>query len=201
MRTTKPISTISFNSVEHLKMTLENLTKARKISFWAFIPHKPEDDEAGKKHHAHVYIEPSVLLQTDDIKEAFKEYDPEKPDKPKGCLTFLTSKFADWYLYSIHDRRYLASKGQSRKFHYKHEDFVSSDPDDLLFKVRSIDLLSLSRYADMLDAIENGLLWEEYFMRGTVPLNLVAQTKLAWDALMQASTHRNGRQNHPMEED
>lgn len=119
MRTTKPIATISFNSPAFLKLKLEELTKAGKISFWAFIPHKPEDDEAGTKEHNHLYAEPSKMMQTDDLKAELLEFDPEHPDKPKGCLPFRTSKFADWYLYGLHDKRYLASKDS-------HGDFIIS---------------------------------------------------------------------------
>ena len=196
MRTTKPISTISFNSPAFLKLKLEELTKAGKISFWAFIPHKPEDDEAGTKDHNHLYVEPSKMMQTDDLKAELMEYDPEHPTKPKGCLPFRTSKFSDWYLYSLHDKRYLASKGQSRRFHYKHEEMISGDPDNLLALARSIDLLSLSPYADMQDAIKNGVTWNEYFARGYVPLPQIKGFMLAWESLGGSGTNRAGRPGH-----
>lgn len=201
MRTTKPISTISFNSSEYLKTILDELTKSKVVSFWTFIKHLPEDDENGKKEHIHLYIEPSKMLQTDDIKEKFKEFDPNNPTKPKGCISFCSSKFADWYLYALHDKRYLASKGQSRKYHYSHTDLCASDDDDLLFKSRSIDLLALSPYADMMDAIDNGISWNEYFSRGTVPIPLLNQFAKAWEWLSSSSTYRNNRPNHPMDID
>ena len=69
VRTTKPIATISFNSPDFLRTKLEELRDAGRISFWAFIEHKPEDDEGGKKSHCHLYIEPSKMLQTDDLKD------------------------------------------------------------------------------------------------------------------------------------
>lgn len=196
MRTTKPISTISFNSPDYLKHKLNELLKAGRLSFWAFIPHKPEDDEAGKKEHCHVYVEPSKMLQTDDLRAELKEYDPEHPDKPKGCLKWQSSKFDHWYIYGLHDKRYLASKGQSRKFHYSHDDFVASDDDDLLALSRSIDLMGLSPYADMLDAIEHGITWEEYFSRGTVPLPQLTQFSQAFMLLQTTATNRNGRVTH-----
>ena len=68
MRTTKPIATISFNTPEYLKLKLDELTKAKKIAFWAYIVHQPEDDEAGNKVHMHVYIEPSAMVQTEDLR-------------------------------------------------------------------------------------------------------------------------------------
>lgn len=201
MRTTKPISTISFNTPAYLELKLNELLKAGRISFWVFIPHKGEDDEAGKKDHCHVYIEPAKMLQSDDIKAELKEFDPLNPSKPLGCISFKPSKFDHWYLYGLHDKRYLAMKGQSRSFHYVHDDMVSSDPDDLLFKARSIDLVSLSPYADMEQAQLNGLTWAEYFARGTVPIQQVALFERAWYLLIQNRVDRAGRKNHPMDID
>lgn len=198
MRTTKPISTISFNTPAFLKLKLNELLKAGRLSFWAFIVHKPEDDEGGKKEHCHVYVEPSKMLQTDDIKAELKEFDPEHPDKPRGCISFNSSKFDPWYLYALHDKRYLASKGQSRRFHYEHDNIVTSDSDDLTFKARSIDMISLSPYADMEDAQNHGVTWSEYFSRGGVPILQVALFERAWNLLMQVRTERADREGHPM---
>lgn len=201
MKTTKPIATISFNTPAFLELKLNELLRAGRISFWAFVPHKPEDDEAGKKEHSHLYVEPSKMMQTDDLKAELKEYDPEHPDKPRGCLTFKSSKFDPWYLYGLHDKRYLASKSQSRRFHYQYDDFITCDPDELLCKVRSIDLVSLSPYADMEEAQRQGFTWAEYFSRGTVPLPQVALFERAWNLLLQVKTERADRQGHPMDID
>lgn len=197
MRTTKPISTISFNTPEYLAIKLDELLDARIISFWAFIPHKPEDDEAGKKPHSHVYVVPSKLLQTDDIRAELREYDPSNPDKPRGCLMWINSKnFGDWYLYGLHDKRYLATKGESRRYHYTHDEMITSDPDELLRLARTIDLLSLSPYEDILDAQAQGLTWQQYFKRGTVPLPQIALMERAWYLLLEDGTDRNGRPGH-----
>lgn len=198
MRTTKPIATIAFNTSDYLKLKLDELLNAGRLSFWAFIVHKPEDDEAGKKVHSHVYVEPAKMLQTDELRAELKEFDPEHPDKPRGCLVWNSSKFDHWYLYALHDKRYLASKGQSRRFHYEHGDIITSDDDDLLFKARSIDMVSLSPYADMEDAQRNGFTWAEYFARGTVPLPQVALFERAWNLLLQVRTDRADRVGHPM---
>lgn len=197
MRTTKPIATISFNTPAYLQLKLNELLKAGRLSFWAFIQHKPEDDEGTNKYHCHVYVEPSKMLQTDDLRSALKEYDPEHLDKPLGCLVWRSSKFDDWYLYGLHNSRYLAMKNQSRRFHYRHSDFVTSDDDELLCLARSIDLLSISPYADMEDAMESGLTWEEYFARGTVPIPLIRSFHQAWFTLAARVTDRGSRTGHP----
>lgn len=196
MRTAKSISTISFNTPDFLKLKLRELTSAGRISFWSFIVHNAEDDEGGKKEHIHLFIEPSKMLQTDDLKQDFAEFDFDKPDKPKTCISFVSSKFNHWYLYSLHDRRYLASKGQSRKFHYVIDDFVSSSYDELLYRVRSIDLLSLSPYADIEDAIDHGLTFQEYFARGTIPIQQIKLYEIAWNLMQSDLLNRNGRKGH-----
>lgn len=197
MRTTKPISTISYNSPAFLEQKLNELLKAKRISFWAFIPHHGEDDEAGKKDHIHVHLVPSKMLQTDDLKDELKEFDPTHPTKPLGCMTFVSSKWDDWYLYGLHDRRYLAMKGQTRRHTYKHESFRTSDEDELLCKARQIDMIALSPYADMEDAIDNGITWSEYFRRGTIPITQLHAWQTAWELLAGPQrTFRAGRESH-----
>ena len=194
MRTTKPISTISFNTETYLKGKLDELVKAKKISAYHFIEHLPEEDE--KKSHFHVWMLPSKMIQTDDIREEFKEYDPSNPSKPLGCLPFESSNFDNWYLYSLHDERYLSSKGQSRKYHYRRDLVVSSDDDFLDEQIKKIDLLKLSPYQDMIDAQESGLSWQEYFRRGTVPLAQINQFQTAWFTLQNVNVYRGNYSPH-----
>lgn len=198
MRTSKPIATISFNTPSFLEQKLSELTKAGRLSFWAFIAHEPEDDEAGNKPHCHLYIEPSKMIQTDELRGEFKEFDPTNP-KPLGCISFRSSKFDDWYMYGLHDEKYLAAKGQSRRYHYRHDDFHASDEDDLLFKSRCIDLTALTPYADMQEAQRQGLSWAEYFMRGRIPIQQIAHFSRAWDMLIAAHTFRGDYIPHPDE--
>lgn len=196
MRTTRPISTISYNSPEFLATKLDELVSAKKLSFWAFIPHEPEDDEAGNKPHIHLYVVPSKMLLTDDLKDDLKEVDFTNLAKPRGCIPFRFSKFADWYLYGIHDRAYLASKGQSRKYHYHYDDVRASDDDALRFEVKTIDLLEVSPYQSMIEAQSQGITFNEYFARGTVPLPQCALFEKAWYLLLNQSTERNGGTTH-----
>lgn len=196
VRTTKAISSISFNSKGYLDLKLKEMTRSGIISFWAYIEHLSEDDEGGKKNHIHLFIEPSKIVQTEDIRNEFKEFDATMPDKPRGCLVFTSSKFEHWYMYVKHDKAYLTSKGQSRKFHYQHEDIFSSDFDDLLFKAKSINFLSLSPYADMLEAQGMGLTFCQYFRRGTIPIQQVKLFQASWELLLSDVTDRNDRTNH-----
>lgn len=199
MRTRKPVSSISYNSLSYLTLKLDELIDSKKISFYCFIYHKPEDDEAGKKYHFHLYIEPAVQIQTEELRDHLIEFDPSNPDKPLGCLLFRSSKFDDWCLYALHDKQYLASKGQSRHFHYLYEDLISSNDDDLLFMFRSIDRVSLSPYASMQEAQSQGLTFQEYFRRGTIPLPQITLYERAWYLLRKDSLDRNGRFSHDLD--
>lgn len=196
MRTTKPITTISFNTPEFLELKLNELVKNKVLSFWAFIRHNPEEDEGGKKHHQHVYVVPSKMLQTDDLRDELKEFDPHNLKKPLGCLLWNTSKFDEWYLYALHDKRYLASKGQARKFEYLPEDFKTSDSDDLFALSSGINRLHLTVYDEMLGAQKDGLTFEQFFQRGTTPIQLIRQYQVAWELLLTPQTFRNGRSTH-----
>lgn len=182
MNTSKPISTISFNSREFLQNRLSDLVHSGKLSFWAAVEHFGEDDEAGKKNHFHVYAEPSKRLQTDVLRACLIEPVPDT-DKPLAALPWRSSKFCDWFLYSSHNKQYLTSKGLERKYHYDFDSFFSSDADYLLCLTREINRLDVSPYADMLSAVQNGVSWSEFFARGTVPVQLVRQYKIAFDIL------------------
>lgn len=196
MRTTKPISTISYNSPEYLAQQLEVLWHSKIISFWAFVKHLPEKDE--RKEHIHLYVEPAKMVQTEDFREIFNEFDPKHPDKPLTCLRWDSSKFPDWYLYAKHDKAYLAMKGQTRKYHYRDRDFITSDVDAFLNLVREINMLSISPYMAMLEAIKQGLTWSEFFSRGSIPILQVSCYEHAWDLLAREinNTYRNGKSTH-----
>ena len=45
MKTTKPISSISWNSRNYLVDRLEELRKAHLIAFWVLVKHTAEEDE------------------------------------------------------------------------------------------------------------------------------------------------------------
>ena len=115
MRTRKPISNISYNTIPFLKAKLEYLESKGKIENWFFIKHKAEleeDIQANKKDHIHLYIKPAVFLQTMELTEEFKEVDPEK-EKPLGVLKEwqICNSFGDLWLYFIHNPLYLQHKG------------------------------------------------------------------------------------------
>ena len=183
-------------------MKLNELKASKIISFWAFIPHKPEDDEAGNKPHKHLYIEPAKRILTDDLRDKLIELDINHPtQKPLKCLNFRSSKFDDWFLYALHDSAYLASKGQSRKYHYTFSDFYSSDEDELIFLAKSIDQNALNVYKRMEDAISKGLTFVEFAKLVTVPVQQIYSWQHTYELIAQNRTNRNDRDTHTPSED
>lgn len=202
MKTSKPISTISYNSEQFLKGTLDSLTASHVIEFYAYIYHKPEDDEAGDKIHAHVYLQLAKMCQTEKIRDLFKELDPQKPDKPLGVLPFRKcNSWDDWYLYILHDPEYLLYKGQARRYHYEHEDISTSDADELLCKARQVDLLTGSPYKRIVAAVKAGLTWDDFFRQGVVPVQQISQWEKAFYTVAENRTYRNGRPGHTPKEE
>lgn len=138
MNTAKPFSNISYNTDAFMEQTLHRLIKAKVISFACWIRHQPDEDD--KKSHIHVYFEPSKRLQTDDLKDEFMELDPDN-EKPLGVTAkFYSSKWDDWYLYGLHDKKYLVKKHLTRNVHYVKADMHPTDSDAFEYMVQHIDL-------------------------------------------------------------
>lgn len=196
MKTSKPFSTISYNSSEFLQVKLNSLIIRRKIAFYGFIEHLPEEDE--KKAHKHLYIVPNGQINTDEILDYLLELDPKNPDKPLSCIPFHSSKFADWYLYAIHDKDYLASKGQSRKYSYRKEELIVSDSDFLNEEIHCMDLSKLSKVKALRNAAESGVPFEQMLITGQVPVQQVYAYKQTYDMILNylERTKRNGRESH-----
>ena len=196
MKTSKPFSTISYNSADFLQIKLNDLIKRRKIAFYGFIEHLPEEDE--KKAHKHLYIVPNGQINTDEIIDYLLELDPKNPEKPLGCIPFHSSKFTDWYLYSVHDKDYLASKGQSRKYSYQKDEVKVSDSDYFNEEIHRMDLSKLSKIKVLREAVENNIPFEHMLMTGQIPVQQVYAFKQTYDMIHNfvARTQRNGRETH-----
>lgn len=131
MATSKPISSISYNSEEFLRVKLESWLKAHIIQTYMYIKHVGED---GDKNHIHFRIEPNKKLDPMDLQEDLKEYTKDNK-KPLGCRPFRPSKEEDWFLYAVHDKEYLRIKygggEKGEKLPYKWQDIVTPDNYDL----------------------------------------------------------------------
>ena len=187
MKTSKPIGSISYNSDVFLLQTLERLVSAHVLSFYMAVCHMAEDDEAGKKDHWHIYLEPSKSLQTDDLKLEFTEPDPDPSKPPLGILPLRSSKVSDWLLYALHDRDYCVAKHLTKKYVYTLDDVKSNDLNEVHRLFYMIDRTALTPWSAMKDAQKSGVDWIEFCTSGHVPVPQIHSYHEAWSALKSMS--------------
>lgn len=106
MATSKPTSTISYNTEAFLKEHLDDWVKSHLIQAYMYICHVGED---GDKDHIHLRIEPNKALDVMNLTDALKEY-VQGEEKPRGVRPWRPSKEEDWFLYVVHDPEYMRMK-------------------------------------------------------------------------------------------
>lgn len=138
MKTSKPFSTVSYNTDDFLKSKLNELLNNRKIEYWCYVCHAGELDDNGEreKEHKHVLIIPNGRIDTMELSQTMLELDPTNIKKPLKCMDFRSSKEDEWFLYASHDPDYLRSKMLVREYVYDRQDFISSDDDETDIKWR-----------------------------------------------------------------
>ena len=195
MRTTKPFSTISYNTDLFLVEKLNELIKKRVLKFWAYIEHLPEEDE--KKKHKHLFMFPNGQIDTDQLDCFFRELDIEDITKPPlGIKMIKSSKWDDWYLYAIHDSAYLATKGQSRKHYYTNDDVVVSDDDDFAELVHTIDRSKYAKTLDFVEKVKSGTNFYDMVQSGQIPVPMFNQFLSMYTLIKNGETERNGKTTH-----
>lgn len=195
MKTSKPFSTISYNSIDFLSIKLQELTQRRVINFYSFVYHFKEEDE--RKDHIHLIVFPNGQYQTDALQDYLLEPDmKDLTKKPLGIMPCQSSKWGDWYLYCSHDSAYLASKGQVRKYHYNEEDFYSSDSDYLHELIHTIDRTKYAKTQDFVNQVKMGIPLGEMLLKGQIPAPQFNQWKSMYEYLKCDETFRNGNETH-----
>lgn len=202
MRTSKPVSTISYNTEAFLKAKLDELLRNKKICDYMFIQHAAEEDE--RKDHIHLWIKPNTLLDTMDLQQHFTEIDPKNPLKPLKCIDFRASVTDEWILYSEHFEPYLATKGESRHYHYTKDDFVFADEDtfeDLYYHAHKGSEFA-KRFAILQQLSDGHYNPAELVLNGTVPLNMATQLQaFTYMKTHYGKTTRGNHSNHEEEEE
>ncbi len=194
MKTTKPFSTISYNTSEFLKKKLDDLVARRCICFYAFVYHYAEEDE--KKNHIHLCIIPNGQIDTDSVSDLLVELDPSNPLKPLSVMPWRSSKWGEWYLYTSHDTAYLASKMQTRKYHYSEADFVSSEPDYLHELVATIDRSKYAKTQEFVEKVKSGVSFGYLLETGQIPAPQFNQWLQMYQYLSGSVVSRNTRFTH-----
>lgn len=182
MKTSKPISTISYNTDEFIRNKIEYWRSCGIIEFGMWIRHEAEADE--KKSHCHVYLKPAKLIQTMDLEMDSCEIDPTNPEKPLKMVSFRISTESDWLLYSLHDKAYLLEKGLERQFHYDISDIQSTCDDTLQDIITQVsDKRKGSIEYRILDMVNKGMTWQQIVSSGMIPLRYMGGAKIMYQAL------------------
>lgn len=188
MRTSKPIATISYNTDNFLQKKLSTMVEQGKIDFFCYVQHMPEDDET--KFHKHLFIIPSGYCDTTSLKNEFAEMEPGN-EKSLGVINFVSSKFGDWFMYALHDKDYLRSKGLERKYHYNLQDFYASDENYFNELLHTADFTRWKCEARFKELVRAGLSFGAILDKGAVPMNLISQFKVLYTEL---TLHYNGEE-------
>lgn len=195
LRTTKPFSTISYNTPSFLQAKLEQLVLKRAISFYSFVYHYAEKDE--RKDHIHLFIIPNGQCQTDAISDLLQEMDLTDPTKPPlGVMPWQSSKFPDWYFYVSHDTAYLASKGQTREYHYSNDDFVTSSEDYFLELTHTVDRSIYAKTAEFVRKAQEGKPLLEMLKNGEIPAPQFNQWASIYSYVNGNTVFRSDRVTH-----
>ena len=182
MITRSNISTISYNTDDFLTFKLNDMIKNHCIEFWAFINHIPEEDE--RKAHKHLFIIPSGTVDTFALSDILEEIDFTNPTMPPlGTIFWKHSKFVDWYLYALHDIDYLASKGESRMYHYNKSEFVVSEYDYFNELIHSCDFSQYTKHKKLREAVQSDISFRDLFANGFIPVQQIGQYNLAYNLL------------------
>lgn len=175
MQTSKPLSTISYNTESFLKTVLDRLIATHVIDFYAYINHLGEVDPFGEleKDHIHLFVIPNHRTNTSDLDSFFIEPDPEHK-KPLKCITWQNSKIDDWILYVLHDPDYLASKFEERQIKYNYNNLVGSDEQDLRRKFRhAYQSSGYARSRNLFQYAKSGGTLKDLLSIGAIPINQV----------------------------
>lgn len=183
MITKKPFATISYNSQKYLTFVLDTMIEERLIEFYLFINHYPEEDE--KKQHIHLFVIPAGKIDTEIFRERLIELTPNN-DLPLRSLPCVSSKFADWYLYALHDKDYLMTKLESRKYHYNKEAFVYSDEEYFTQYLHTTDFSKYKRLARFKEMVLSGVPFDLLVANGFIPPQLVYQYSRTYDSILNS---------------
>ena len=120
MATSKPFSTISYNTVEWFKDKCDSLVSSGILLSYAYIKHTDEGPSKSTKphnYHIHAYFIPNRRIDLLEFLDEFRQIVPECSE-PLGCRPFRMNSgdnSDDWTLYVLHNENYL-------RVHHSHED-------------------------------------------------------------------------------
>lgn len=178
--TSKPMSTISYNTESFLKEKLDDWVKHHILQSYMYICHKGED---GDKDHIHLRVVPNKSLDFMNLTESLREFDPTNP-RPLGVRDWKASKEEDWILYVVHQPLYLQMKypkDKGEKIPYKWENIVAPDTVD----VEVGFIRAMAALEHMAPSIANRL------MSGETPYQMISKGENVFmiNALVNSMSH------------
>ena len=193
MKTSKPISTISYNTESFLAFKIQEWKRKGLIEYAMWIWHKAEEGE--KKDHWHVYMKPAMQVQTMDFEKWSQEIDP-KHELPLKMIMFQSSKESEWLPYVLHDRDYLATKGLVKKYHYDISDIKCTDYDVLNNIIMHVNDERQGRLEyRILDACRMGVGWSQLVASGMIPIRFIHGAKIFYDSIAPAVFEDGKKEN------
>lgn len=156
MKTSRPVSFLSYSSKYEVLALLSSLNEDGYIDGYAFIPHF-EDESISSKSHIHVVLWSDRIIDTDKLSRL-----------SDGVLVLpRKSSLHDWGRYVIHDSAYLHSKGVFvPKFSYSIDD-IEVGGGDLAVSLFYREFYSREYVSDIERIME--------FVRSDIPWFLAAQ--------------------------
>ena len=193
------LSTISYNTIPWLKKKLEDLIENGTLDFWCFICHHGETNEDGSKErdHTHLFMVPATPIDCRQLRNEFIQF--YKDEKlPRGLMPIrANTKWDDWYLYDLHDKEYLFSKGQSREYHYTDSDMVRSDDTYYWDSVHRIDRTKINPLGEVISAAQSGMTFEEFVTTHPLSLLQVRSAQFVFQQVIgKQGLDRAGRPDH-----
>lgn len=185
MQTIRVISNISYNTIEYFESKIAELVSRRIIDWAYWVFHLADEDEL--KDHIHFVLKPSKRLETADLRDFFKEVDPNH-EKPRTCTSRWqpTNSMDDWLLYAKHDPAYLTSKGQYRRHHYEWKDIKATDEDALQADIACIDMRKYYILEWLEDAARSQTPFFVLVQQGLIPIAQRSQFEFQYNALTRA---------------
>ena len=140
-------------------------------------------------------MHPNGQVETDKVLKHLEEFDPNNPDKPLRCRPpHKCNSFGDWYLYGLHDTKYLLAHGyQTRKYHYTQGDMITSDTDELVDLIHTIDYKKMYGNQNFFQAMEDGESILDMIKKGIIPMQQYGQYARFFFDLAQGNLNQTFR--------
>lgn len=133
-KTSKPQSTISYNTDRFLKKTLNQLVNEGIVSYWFYINHKPDTDD--KMAHIHLRVELRKPTDMIEFEKLFIQHIRDKKHKTTKTRSFQYSDCNNWFMYAVHNPDYLRYKKMTRNYQYTLSDIKSNDKDECEYRYK-----------------------------------------------------------------